>query len=87
MRITQTNLIQGIISSRPGSPDAKDLINWVNLARNSSWLAPADVTNTFPGPVDSGGGTWVFPLPRSALRIKALVGFRGAGQMVITEVR
>jgi mRNA-degrading endonuclease HigB of HigAB toxin-antitoxin module len=87
MRVTQTNLIQGIISSRPGSLDAKDMVNWLNLARNSSWLGPADVTNTFPGAINYGGGTWIFPLPRSALRIKALVGFRGTGQMVITEVR
>lgn len=86
MRVARTDLIHAVTNAMPNGRDAKELIYWLSMVRSSTWLGPSDVTAMFPN-ATSSNGVWIFRLPTSPLLVKAIIGFRGSGQVVIQEVR
>lgn len=85
MRLVGRQVVQKKIDASPQSVRARDLRAWLGIVENCKWLGPADVQADFPG-ASSNSSMWLFPLQPSGVSVKALVGFRADGQVVIKEV-
>ena len=87
MRISGRKLLNDAIAAAPRSQKALDIRAWLQILENSRWAGTADLMKTFPNAVAKGNSKWLFPLVRSGATITAIVGFRGAGQIVIRQVQ
>lgn len=86
MRVTGTNLIQGVINVSPNSPKARELRAWLSIVRGANWLGPGDVVASFANATSRDNVHWNFPLRASGGSIDAIVGFRGSGQVIVQQV-
>ena len=85
MRLVGRQLVQKEIAVSPNSQRASDLRAWLSIVENSKWLGATDLVADHPGAF-SAGNMWTFPLQKSRGFVKALVGFRGSGQVIVKEV-
>lgn len=86
MRVTGTNLIQGVINVSPNSSKARELRAWLSIVRSASWLGPGDVIASFANASSQDHIHWNFPLRASGSSIDAIVGFKGNGQLIVQQV-
>ena len=86
LRVTGTNIVQGVINANPKSTKANDLRTWLGIVRGAGWKGPKDGWASFPNATTADNVNWNFPLIKSGGSVDAVVGFRGHGQVIIEQV-